>query len=222
MGYQRSAPEIFRQEAPRQLQDAMVFLQPAAVMTAAAILGVAVFSDVGGSGGVDNARDRAASKMEEFQSKSFSSSRATDSFKMPKAQDYSGMSRESAEGKRAAAQVGAAKSALSQARSAEVSAMKAQVKARDAEASALRQAKSAEEKATLAKKDAVGASAIAKKRAAQVASALSELDKAEAQVATVEGNAAESTARAAVERAQKKAAAARDSETRALAMSSGI
>ena len=63
MGYQRSAPEIFRQEAPRQLQDAMVFLQPAAVMTAAAILGVAVFSDVGGSGGVDNARDRAASKV---------------------------------------------------------------------------------------------------------------------------------------------------------------
>ena len=63
MGYQRSAPEIFRQEAPRQLQDAMVFLQPAAVMTAAAILGVAVFSDVGGSGGVDNARYKAASKV---------------------------------------------------------------------------------------------------------------------------------------------------------------
>ena len=63
MGYQRSAPEIFRQDAPRELQDAMVFLQPAAVMTAAAILGVAVFSDVGGSGGVNNARDRAARQV---------------------------------------------------------------------------------------------------------------------------------------------------------------
>lgn len=217
MGYQRSAPEIFRQEAPRQLQDAMVFLQPAAVMTAAAILGVAVFSDVGGSGGVDNARYKAASK-----GKSFSSSRSTDSFKMPKTQDYSGMSRDSAEGRQAESRVGAAKSALSQARSAESSAKKAEAKARDAEASAVRQAKSAEEKAALAKKEAVGATAIAKKRTAEVASALSELDKAEAQVATVEGNAAESRARAAVERAQSKAAAARDSETRALALSSGI
>lgn len=301
MGYQRSAPEIFRQEAPRQLQDAMVFLQPAAVMTAAAILGVAVFSDVGGSGGVDNARYKAASKVtlaldltlalhflpprppsptfartlttdgsipgastplhlpplhpftlhhpstpsplhplppsitslhplhstlhtphSTFQGKSFSSSRSTDSFKMPKTQDYSGMSRDSAEGRQAESRVGAAKSALSQARSAESSAKKAEAKARDAEASAVRQAKSAEEKAALAKKEAVGATAIAKKRTAEVASALSELDKAEAQVATVEGNAAESRARAAVERAQSKAAAARDSETRALALSSGI
>ena len=46
MGYQRNAMDIFRTEAPRSLQDAMVFLQPAAVMTCAAILGMAFFSDV--------------------------------------------------------------------------------------------------------------------------------------------------------------------------------
>lgn len=225
MGFQRNAMDIFRTEAPRSLQDAMVFLQPAAVMTCAAILGVAVFSDAGTSGRVDSPRFKAGSKIDGFLSSPFQSSKTTwvkgegtsggggggASFTMPKSQDYYSGSGHSP-------QVDAARAALGRARSEESAAKKAEMKAREVEVSAVRQASLAQEKATLAKKEAQAASALAKKRTAEVATAESDLNKAEAQVASAEAAAAEARAKAAVERAASKAAIAKDQEERAKAL----